>query len=235
MLTYVILSLLCTHARGNVDNPMLRIGLVRSFAGATSISVSVPAGVRLTDPLDSTLLEGPAEWTVTASEDHVSVSTPDGHGLIGGPILRLVPKDGNDSDLITVSAGKTRRKYRGVVEFQRGAGDSGTKRSVVAINELPLEEYLRGVVPAEMSDTGPIEALKAQAIAARSYALINRGRYRTRGYDVSDAQDCQVYNGAGAEKASTDLAVRDTAGQVLVRNDALVLADYYDDCGGMTS
>ena len=105
------------------------------------------------------------------------------------------------------------------------------------INELNIEDYLRGVVPAEM---GPriydeVEALKAQAIAARTYAVRNLGQYRREGYDICAGPACQAYNGVSVEDALTDRAVRETAGLVATYNGQPIDALYTAACGGETS
>jgi stage II sporulation protein D len=104
------------------------------------------------------------------------------------------------------------------------------------INELPLEEYLRGVVPKEM---GPeiydrLEALKAQTVAARTYTLKNLGEFADEGYDICATPRCQVYGGMGDEHPLSDRAIRETAGEVLVFKDQLVEALYSSTCGGHT-
>ncbi len=105
------------------------------------------------------------------------------------------------------------------------------------INELNLEDYLRGVVPAEM---GPriydeLEALKAQAIAARTYAVRNLGQFRREGYDICAGPACQAYNGSSGEEALTDRAVRETAGLVATYQGQPIDALYTATCGGETS
>jgi stage II sporulation protein D len=105
------------------------------------------------------------------------------------------------------------------------------------INELNMEEYLRGVVPAEM---GPkiydeVEALKAQAIAARTYAVRNLGQFRREGYDICAGPACQAYLGVSGEEALSDRAVRETAGLVATYNGQPIDALYTATCGGETS
>ena len=105
------------------------------------------------------------------------------------------------------------------------------------INELNMEDYLRGVVPAEM---GPkiydeLEALKAQAIAARTYAVRNLGQFRREGYDICAGPACQAYDGIMHEEALTDRAVRETAGLVATYNGKPIDALYTATCGGETS
>ncbi len=104
------------------------------------------------------------------------------------------------------------------------------------INELPVEEYLRGVVPSEM---GPeqykqLEALKAQAVAARTYALRNLSEFSREGYDICSTPRCQAYNGMSVEHPLSDRAVAETAGQVLLYGGRLADTLYSSTCGGHT-
>lgn len=104
------------------------------------------------------------------------------------------------------------------------------------INELPVESYLRGVVPREMGPSvyDRLEALKAQAVAARTYTLRNRGEFTGEGYDICATPRCQVYGGMDAEQPLTDQAIRETEGEVLVYDGQLVDALYSSTCGGHT-
>ncbi len=104
------------------------------------------------------------------------------------------------------------------------------------VNELPLEDYLRGVVPREL---GPgaypeLEALKAQAVAARSYTLRNLGGFADEGYDLCGTPRCQVYGGMDDEHPLSDRAVRETAGEILVDDGQPIDALYSATCGGHT-
>ncbi|HSK81104.1 MAG TPA: SpoIID/LytB domain-containing protein [Thermoanaerobaculia bacterium] len=104
------------------------------------------------------------------------------------------------------------------------------------INELPVEDYLRGVVPSEMGPEqyNQIEALKAQAVAARTYTLRNLGEFSREGYDICSTPRCQVYKGMAVEHHLSDRAIRETAGQVLLYRGDLVDALYSSTCGGHT-
>ncbi|RMH23070.1 MAG: SpoIID/LytB domain-containing protein [Acidobacteria bacterium] len=104
------------------------------------------------------------------------------------------------------------------------------------INELSIEDYLRGVVPREM---GPelydkIEALKAQSVAARTFTVRNLGEFREEGYDICSTPRCQVYGGMDVEHPLSDQAVRATAGQVLLYDGEPVETLYSATCGGHT-
>ena len=123
------------------------------------------------------------------------------------------------------------RRFRGsLVVFLNDRG------RLNVINELPLEDYLRGVVPRELGpDSYPqLEALKAQAVAARSYTLRNLGGFAEEGYDLCGTPKCQVYGGAGAEHPLSDRAVAETAGEVLLGDGAAIDALYTATCGGRT-
>jgi len=105
------------------------------------------------------------------------------------------------------------------------------------INELNLEEYLYGVVPAEMGPSiyDEIEALKAQAVAARTYAIRNLGQYGAEGYDICPGPACQVYKGFAAEQEMSTRAVKETSGLIMTYNGEPIDALYTATCGGETS
>ena len=106
--------------------------------------------------------------------------------------------------------------------------------SLTVMNDLPLELYLRGVVPSEMPSGWEHEAHKAQAIAARSYAVANMGKRGKYGYDLKDTPEDQAYGGASAETKQTNNAVTETEGIVLVCQGKIVPAYYSASAGGQT-
>lgn len=99
---------------------------------------------------------------------------------------------------------------------------------------LPLEEYLRGILPAEMYPSWPLEALKAQAVAARSEILVHaRGKHYFDGYDFCIEQHCRAFAGRAGHMPSTDRAVKETEGTVIVNPDgSLVPTVFSANCGG---
>ncbi len=123
------------------------------------------------------------------------------------------------------------RPYRGYLEIALNQSPSLT-----AINVVHLEDYLRGVVPAELSpDAFPEkEALKAQAVAARTYAVKRRGEFEADGYDLCSTPACQVYRGVAVERPLSNAAVAETAGEVLTFGGKPVDALYTSTCGGRT-
>ena len=122
------------------------------------------------------------------------------------------------------------RPYRGSFTVSR-SGDG-----VTVVNRANLEEYLFGVVPRELPpDLFPeIEALKAQALAARTYALTPRDAYLRRGYDLCAGPACQVYGGVAAEHPLSTAAIRQTAGEAIFHDGRLIDALYTASCGGYT-
>jgi stage II sporulation protein D len=102
------------------------------------------------------------------------------------------------------------------------------------INLVNLEDYLLSVVPSEMPSSWPLEALKAQAIAARSYAVSNQGKHSSAGYDLKATIDDQVYSGISSENENSNRAVAETAGLVLKHQGKAVTAFFHSTSGGST-
>ena len=118
--------------------------------------------------------------------------------------------------------------YLGNMQFTSNAG------SIRAINTLPTENYLYGVVPYEMSNRFPLESLKAQAVCARSYAATKCFENRDLAYDILDTVDHQVYWGFSSGNARAISAVNATQGQVLTDEGVIIQAFYTASNGGQT-
>lgn len=138
------------------------------------------------------------------------------------------------SGLASLRAGN--RDYRGTIHFI-----INSRGRINVVNVLPLEQYLRGVVPMEMAGSAysDIEAIKAQAVASRSFALATLGQHRDEGYDLVDDTRAQVYGGLSAERELTSQAVEQTRGIVAsYQTDsgrlAPIQALYTTNCGGRT-
>ena len=144
--------------------------------------------------------------------------------LSGGGYFVLSAAENPEDRLITINGSRYRDGATATVY--------GSKLNV--INVIEMEHYVRGVVANEMGYTYPIEALKAQAIAARSYAFRNIDKHRAYGIDLCTTQDCQVYRGYASEHDSTDQACAETKGKVMVSGGKVVEAYYYAYSGGAT-
>lgn len=121
------------------------------------------------------------------------------------------------------------RRYRGRLELLPRAGGA------TVVNLVPLESYLKGVLPAEIGGSAPLEAQKAQAVVARSFTIATRGKHAKDGYDLCDATCCQVYKGRDAETASASRAVDETRGIILRHGGAPFPPFYHASCGGRTA
>jgi stage II sporulation protein D len=118
--------------------------------------------------------------------------------------------------------------YRGWLEFRTAAGGS----SVQTVNALHLEDYVRGVVSAEMPSSWAPEALKAQAVAARTYAITST--VNGSGYQLYQDTRSQMYTGVSAETPSTDAAVAGTRGQIVAYRGAPAITYFFSSSGGYT-
>ena len=107
-------------------------------------------------------------------------------------------------------------------------------QGITAVNYVDLEQYLYSVLGGEMNGNWPQEALKAQAVVARSYALHKRQNSATAVYDLGDTTRWQVYRGVQDESGGTQMAVNATAGQVLTYNQQIIEAVFHSSSGGCT-
>ena len=147
----------------------------------------------------------------------------DGVGRVAGRRLRLESRDG----VVHILG----RRYRGALEVFLS-----DRSGLNVVNAAPLEDYLRGVVPVELGpDLYPEpEAIKAQAVAARTYAAKRLGEFEGEGYDLCATPLCQVYGGLDVEHPVSDQAIAATRGEVLTRGGALQEALFTASCGGRT-
>lgn len=175
--------------------------------------------------------------------------TLDGEGLLaadekGEPILLKKPStfrrgtgsmfyvDGRPLRRLTVAApAKIKingKNYRGL--FDCYPSDKG----LLLVNELPLEEYLVGLINCEISSLWPVEAVKAQAVIARSYAIYQKDARHAALYHLESSVMDQVYDGVDIEDSRAARAVTDTAGEVLTYSGKVIQAFYHSNCGGHT-
>ncbi len=137
----------------------------------------------------------------------------------------------NDDDIAVIDLGS--RQYRGRIEIGR-YGNS----TLTAVNIINVEVYLYSVVPSEMTSTWPMEALKAQAVCARSYALTKTGYSAdsliSHGYTLTDTVDSQVYKGEAYETSTAVAAVTATKGETVQYNGKTIMAFFYSTSGGRT-
>lgn len=150
----------------------------------------------------------------------------------GGNYPQFAAAEKNEDGIYAVDLGTG--SYRGRIEI----GRYGRKSSLTAVNVVPLEEYLYGVVPCEMPASWHMEALKAQAVCARSYALIKAGYHAEtdikRGFRMVDTVQSQVYGGISYEHPRSTAAVNATKGETLCYENRTVTGYYFAASGGHT-
>jgi stage II sporulation protein D len=167
----------------------------------------------------------PPQWEQVATDSRYAVFKP------GDKMLELVRNGGSV------------RRYRGTITARWSSGDG-----MRAINNVRVEDYLRGVVPRESPASWPAAALRAQSVAARTYAHRYRDASRSGGntFDICATTSCQVYEGnAGRDRpngsldsyevTSTNQAIKATAGEVLLHNSDTILAEFSSSTGGYTA
>ena len=191
------------------------------------------AGVEGTFPPDATL----KVWRTTTTVDAVPTTTwrlrvlaADGSTVLyeGAAAKTLIVRGSSSaSRLQLVSKPSSYDTYRGSFKLFLGAS------TVNVVNHVPLDMYLRGVVPVEMSSGWPTEALRAQVIAARSYAA-RRLHPTTGSYDLYDDTRSQVYRGVEAETSTTNTLIANFPGRVITYGGAIVNAFFFSTGGGAT-
>lgn len=120
------------------------------------------------------------------------------------------------------------KRYRGKIEVLKD------NSRLLLINELNLEDYLVGLINQEISSRWPMEAVKAQAVVARTYALYQKNTRKDASYDLESTVTSQVYSGIDSEDELARQAVKETEGEVALYNGDLIQALYHSSCGGKT-
>lgn len=217
----------------------LAVALAGVAAGGSPPARAVePLAIRVGIAIEQPSLRLAADGPVVAAEPSggqellpgtawISSPTPDGIEISAntfGPVVRLTPQAG----FLRVDG----RPYRGVIEIRRTAAGR-----LVAIDDVELEEYLYGVIKGEISPRWPAEAVKAQAVAARTLAvhrLASSGRGAAGGYDLSATTDDQVYLGVAGEDPAATAAVDATRALLVTYEGRPIFAAYHSNSGGHT-
>lgn len=239
-------QILAVYFKGSalaITNPAqpVRVLLMAGYSAASASPLVVYgrggtweiAGVGKVFPADAVL----RAWRTTTTLDGVTTTTwrirvtaADGttvlHDAAASGTVTLRPLDAAGS-LQLFSKPSMFDTYRGWIQLRLGAS------SLNVVNRLGLDEYLRGVVPVEMPSSWPLEALRAQAITARSYAL-RRLRPTTGSFDLYDDTRSQVYRGLEAERTTTNRIIAAEPGVILVSGGSVVNAFFHSTGGSAT-
>ncbi len=208
-------------------NPMMRIGLL-SFTPQKHIYISITrgslkcysgeslesfAGGLSGDVLQFTGQEGIIEFTDAGSDTPLELEME---------LIRIEPAEGVENGFIEIGTSRSNlRPYRGTFRLILEG------KNLLAVNEVPLEDYLLGVVPAEVDPRWPEEVLKAQAIASRTFALFQKARYQERGFNLADDERSQRYGGVAVETKNSTNAVVETVNEILAYDDTLACVVFH--------
>ncbi|MBO4852674.1 MAG: SpoIID/LytB domain-containing protein [Schwartzia sp.] len=210
------------RGRAAKEEPIIRVGLAEEQASAVLTSDGAyvfrdaATGAELGKRAAGTVS------TVTVKNRRFVVDGKD----VSAKKIRFTLADERSSRFLSVAGDK----YRGTILLL--LADDGT---ITVVNEVKLDDYISGVISEEMSPDWPAEALKAQAVAARTFAVYSLGKHDDDGYDVCATTCCQVYGGVGSESPEGLRAVSATRGEIMTYQGKAIYAAFYASSGGMTA
>lgn len=234
IVSFSILLALPLHADSNyINSPrIIRVGL-DLMANSKSVKMTSSNGVFEIFNINQkkTLFNGKAsEITLTAKKGGLISLTINGNTIVSSNSISVTNTFGPRNPDNTITVDPSHRKpitYRGSFEITC----FGSELSF--INIVDIEDYLRSVVPSEISTRAPKAAQQAQAIAARTYAIRNLYRHSKKDdYNICDTVHCQAYFGIAKEHEAANQAIKATEGQILVYDDSPANTVYHSNCGG---
>lgn len=232
-ISMMIVLLIPFPAAAKGSEEYIKVGLKYGSSAVKECVLKSESGfqiVNITDngPEDTLPLPAYTEITAVPEGGKVMLYDEDGTLLVNdmGSTGAVMPMDYEDGDSFLTVDGKN---YRDGIWFTVQGGSS-----LNVINYITMNHYLYGVIHSEMSQSYPIEALKAQAVVARSFAGQNQHAHRDYGFDVCAGTHCQVYSGMSVEYPKTTQAVDETDGEMLYAGGRVVQAYYFKNSGGHT-
>jgi stage II sporulation protein D len=215
-----------TAAPETVNTPTLRIGLMTKQVG---ILAGGNRKIEIVNVDDGKVVGEYAAGTkvrIGLREGKLVVN----NNVIAAERVRIVPQKSANMEREEPLLDLNNRRYRGVVEIFRTQGAAG----MTAVNVLSIDEYVYAVLTKMLSPEWPEQAIKAQAVAVRTFALYNIGKHVNEGFDLCDTVECQVYEGQIADDPRILKAVEDTRGKVLLYQGYLISAFTHLSSGGYT-
>lgn len=226
----LLLGLAVVYQFAQPVEPIVRIGIGRGLETLTITSAEPfdVEGVKVRSVTFRAVITVAPDQTVLSRDDlerRMTIDVGD-DGLLVRSMGEVIAVDPGDAPLRFNG-----RSWRGALEV-RGRDDG----LFTLVNELPLEAYLLGVVPNELGPEAfpELEALKAQAIAARTYIIRNMGQFESEGFDICATDQCQVYFGLDTEHEMATQAVDETRGMIATWQGMPINALYSSTCGGRT-
>lgn len=216
-------------AAPNVGSRVVRVGLT-TLGQPTHVNVMPSGGfLEVFDPnRDCVIFAGAAKELQVRMVGRGLQVTSQGRVLAKGGLALIFSPIGRPPNHLKIQGhGHGKSAFRGSIEVSHVS-----KGALRIINIVDIDDYLKSVVPCEMWLRAPAAAQEAQAIAARTYALHNRNRHGSAGFDLCDKVHCQVYRGMVKETSHASRAVMKTAGIILEYRGAPINAVYHSNCGG---
>ncbi|AVG13493.1 SpoIID/LytB domain-containing protein [Paenibacillus larvae] len=207
------------QGNASADTSQVAVKLVNYIGKNSSIDVKVTGNYRISET--GSALNSGQTYTVKASSGVLSLYSGNQKLREFGAQFSMVPVTYGTSSTLTIQNGNS---YTGTITFQAEGS------IVTPVNKLPMEDYLKGVLPKEVSSAYPLESLKAQAVSARTYA----SRFTSAGKTMDDTTSYQVYGGYSSWQDKTSQAVDQTAGVVLMYGGTYAQTYFSASNGGMT-
>lgn len=233
MFTFLLIPLLSGfEAEASHSNDYLKVGLKYGSSSVASCTIRSESGFLLGTADDRSFSEGmplPAYTKLLVSNEGGAIVIRDENGVLLTSDLGssgcIMPYDYNEGGILYYEE----TPYRdGIILKSKNDG------TMTVINYVTLEHYVYGVLGSELHYSNPIEALKAQAVAARSFGELNRNKHSAEGFDLCPTTHCQVYKGYAGEYPSTVQATEETHGEMIYYNGTPVTAFYFKNSGGYT-
>jgi len=202
--------------------PILRVGI---FLNETEINIGGDGAFKIYNLKSNDLVSEEHNKIVKLLPHDKGIEILE-KGVYSGPI-KIIPA-GNTKIVVVFNGQKYR--YRGNIEIDIDKEN----RKLNVINIISIEEYLYGVLKKEISPRWPKEALKAQAVAARTFAIFNMDKYIDKGYNICASTNSQAYGGVNHEDPLTNKAVDETRGVIITYKGKPINAVYHSDSGGYT-
>ncbi len=233
MLTILMTPLLFhSEAEAASTEQYLKVGLKYGSSSVSYCTLYSEFGFQLGTAANRSFDEGmplPAYTKIVITNENGTAAIRDENGVLLssdlGSVGCIMPADYEEEGILYLD----NTPYRGGIMLVPKS--DGT---LTVVNYITLEHYLYGVLNSELNYTNPIEALKAQAVAARSFGELNLGRHVADGFDLCGTTHCQMYKGYSGEYPSIIEAVDETRGETIYSNGSQVTAFYFKNSGGYT-
>ncbi|OJU08447.1 MAG: hypothetical protein BGN88_11340, partial [Clostridiales bacterium 43-6] len=219
----ILTFILILSINANADTKFISIGLKYSDTAILECTLLAGSGFIVNTDSENNIQLAETKLSIKRNQDNnIDIINPQNGKVISTyNAFEILP-----ADLGTMIFNDT--EYRGNLRF------SVVNNKIHVLNYILIEDYLKSVVPSEIVASWNFEALKAQAVCARNYALTNLGKFSKYGFDLDDTINSQVYKGVKSEHPNTTKAVAETAGQILMVDGKPATTLFFSSSGGHT-